>query len=251
MSILKFLRIVDASGLAGQERSTPPPRQRKLALETLDDRALLTLFTPIVIDTVSGLVPTPPIPSANVLEPINSDPSPGSWNEDPPQDPPLEPYGGSDGGEGSDPPSNPEGDPPPEPITGSGTGSGGGEGGDPPANPESGGGSGGGNGEDPPADQNPGSGSGGGSSTTAPEITSVSFERMGVFVMFSGTVTDDESMVGQKVYFSTDLGFQFEITILSEGTFTSYAVMLDIGTQVSLFTIDADGNHSLPLLKVV
>ncbi len=223
MSILRFLGVVDASGLLSGQSAPAPPRQRKLALETLDSRALLTLFTPIVTDAFAELEEVALPPEGQT----------GTWEEQ---------STGSEGGNGGTT-GEPNNDPPSEPtLNSSAGGSAGGEGGDPPplSNPGSGGGSAGGEG----GSSNTGSGSGGGDGGTPPEITSSIYDRSGAMVDFSGTVTDDESMFQQLVYFRTDEGQQFTATIDAEGRYYSETMMLPIGTQVSIFTIDADGHQS-------
>jgi hypothetical protein len=310
MSVLRFLGIVEQHGQSSPARLQPPARQRKLALEPLDDRALLTLLTPIVVDTVDGLIESPPPLLEESVDASSGDSGSGSWNEEPTTDsttgssggePGEAPVGSGDGsgstsagGSGAESPTNPTsdtgsgdggGESLPEATGGSAGGSAGGESGDPTSGPESGTGSGGGEGSslptgsgdgsgstsgggeggEPPS--NPGSGSGtgsgggegsipggssqGGSGSADPEISELTFERMGTFVTFAGIVADDESLVGCFVYFSTDMGTQFSIAIAADGTFNTYTMYLSVGTIVTAYAVDADGNHSATVTRIV
>jgi hypothetical protein len=228
MSILRFLGVVDATGLLSGESPPVPPHRRKLTLETLDSRALLTLLTPLETDT-----------SAESEEVLTTESQTGTWEEQ---------STGSEGGTGETTGETTDDAPAESTVDSSAGGSAGGDGGeDGQLSIGSGGGSGGGEG----GTQLPGSGSGGGEGGTAPEITSAEYERTDSYVDFSGTVTDDESMLGLVVYFVADSGQQFSATIDAEGRFATCSIMLDVGTQVSIYTIDADGNQSDWIMRLV
>jgi hypothetical protein len=224
MSLLNFLRIVDQSDLYPADRP-PASRQRKLALETLDSRALLTLFTPILTDSTAELIEID-LPPDVQFEPVSGDPGAGAWVPDPPNEPLPEPEPSSGGGEGGAAPLDPVGDPPPDPLAGSG----GGEGGDPPLDPQTGSGSGSGEGQ-PPAN-------------SAPAIASASYIRVGDFVTITGIVGDDGPLGGLTVYFSSDLGHQFTTQTSALGAFCSLSLTMEPGTQISIYTVDAAGNQS-------
>jgi hypothetical protein len=232
MSILSFLGIVDRSGLFPAVRPPASPRQRKLALETLDSRALLTLITPVLTDSTAELVEIELQPEEQI-DPVAGDPEAGSWVADSPDEPLPEADTGSGGGEGGDAPLEPAGDPPPDPLAGSG----GGEGGDPPIDSQTGSESGSGDGQ-PPAD-------------SAPVIESASYLRVGDLVTITGLVSDDGPLSGLTVYFSTDLGHQFTTQTTVVGGFCSLSLSLDAGTQISIYTIDAVGNQSEYFLLIV
>jgi hypothetical protein len=258
MSILRFLGVVDASGLLASQQSSPPPRQRKLAVEKLDSRALLTLIAPIVTDTFAELEEIV-LPPEVQPEPSSGDPDPSTWEQESPSEPLPEPYAGSGDGTGGDPASDPSGDPPSEPITESSTGSAGGEGADPPLEPDpgSGGGSAGGEGGDPPPEPDPGSGGGstGGEGQPPvdedPVITSASYTRIGSLVIITGLVADDGPLGGLTVYFSSDDGLHFTTQTTVLGAFVSLSVFMDVGTQVSIYTIDSTGHQSDTMLLIV
>jgi hypothetical protein len=69
-------------------------------------------------------------------------------------------------------------------------------------------------------------------------------------VRLIGTATDDESLAGMTVYLTTTTGQQFTATINADGTWASASYVLEPGTTVMAYFIDADGNHS-PMASIL
>jgi hypothetical protein len=183
MSLLDFLKIAAPSGGA--------PRARKLAIESLERRAVLTVLDPLLTDAVVETV-VEPVEETTVTQ--ETEPLTEPITED---QPPLE-----------------------EPIT-----------------------------EDPPLEE-PVDG-GGEEEVIAPQIIDPQHSRDGSWVTFAGLVQDDGLVEGLTVYFSTDSGQEFSTSVASDGSFNSMQVLIDLGTQVSIWTIDVDGNYSEYCLLIV
>jgi hypothetical protein len=203
MSLLNFLRVIDGIQRRGG-KDAPPPRNRRLEVESLERRAVLAVLdVPLVL---SG--PLESTTSATTLElsPL-TDPLP------PPPEETLSPdVGGSSSGTGEPEPSDPSADPP----------------------------------TDPPLTDG-GSGSGSGESNIAPQITLGSQQNSGMWVWFTGTVSDPDGPVqGLTVYFTIGLesSISFTATVQADGTYESLEMMLAAGTTISAYTIDVDGIHS-------
>ncbi len=220
MSLLRFLRVIDFIAFRGDD-SKLPPRNRRLELETLERRAVLTLLDP----TAPLLEPIETTTTTTLEAPSLTESPPPTTEETTPD------TGGSGSGTGEPDP----GDPPPDPTSET-----------PPAN----GGSGSGSGDpspDPPPDPS-GSGSGSGAGGEAPIITSLDSSRSDDWVMFVGMVSDADGPVeGLTVYFTIGLDstVAFTTTVNADGTFQSLEMMLAAGTLVNAYTIDAQGNYSL------
>ena len=209
MSLLDFLKIAAPAGGA--------LRPRKLAIESLERRAVLTVLEPLLTNAVAettALIEQTVTPIAEVTQTVTE-----PVTEDPP--PPEEPIA-------QDPPPLEEPiaeDPSPieEPIT-----------------------------EDPPPEEPVDGGeAGGGEEEIVPQIVNAHHSRDGLWVAFSGFIQDDDLVEGLTVYFSTDLGHQFTATVAADGSFSTMPMLIELGTQVSIWTIDTDDNYSEYCLLIV
>jgi hypothetical protein len=213
MSLLDFLKVAAGNGR---------PKQRKLAIEALEQRAVMTTLNPLLANLSEPV--QPPIQTAaavlstaeTLAQPIANNPLTGPITqplcEDPP--PPLDPL---------PPPDPPPPDPPPDEL--------------PPPDPPP---------DDPPPDELPPP-----DPPTDPEITDAQYTREGDWVNLSGTVADDGPLAGMVVYCTTDMGQSFQLTVNADGTFLSHSLPIDVGVQVTLWTIDADGNQSESWMLIV
>jgi hypothetical protein len=210
MSLLSFLRVVEEIQQP-RCKNHVPPRTRRLAVEALEGRAVLTLLgsltPPIQIVTETIIAP--------VIESLPLDPSL------PPEAAP-QPEGGSGSGTGEPEPTDPL--------------------------PDSGG-SGSGSGEPGPFEDSPptSGGSGSGSGSAAPVISSLSPHWNGLWVWFAGTVSDADGPVeGLTVYFTIGIEttVSFTASVSADGTFSSMMMVLAPDSLISAYTIDAGGSHS-------
>ncbi len=216
MSLLNFLRVIESIG-SGSNKRRFPPRSRKLELEALERRAVLTLLDPL----------------APVLEPLQTSTVTTTLDSSPPtnttstttESPPLA-SGGSGSGTGGPEVGDPAPEPTSEPLPSTG-GSGSGTGDPPPP---------------PPPDPSSGSGIGG-----APAIDSLSVQSNDLWSRLVGSVSDaDGSVEGLTVFFtigSTTVP-TFTAIVQADGTFSSMQLMLSAGTVVSVHVVDWDGNAS-------
>jgi hypothetical protein len=212
MSLLSFLRVVEEIQQTGSKNHVPP-RTRRLAMEALEGRAVLTLLGSLAepIQIVTDTIVAP------VIESLPLDPAPTT------EAPPIE-DGGSGSGTGEPEPADPGSEPPPD---NGGSGSGTGE-------------------PTEPLPDNGGSGSGIGGSP--PIITSLESTHADIWVWFSGTVADTDGPVeGLTVYFSIgDTSIvSFTTTVGADGSFRTVDLMIDLGISIYAYTIDAQGNQSL------
>jgi hypothetical protein len=219
MSILSFLRVIQ--GIQAQRGApTPPSRNRRLEIEALERRAVLTLLDPTVPlaepleATSTTIVELSPLPYPYPLPP------PGEVQ-------PPDYYGGSGSGTGGPGPGEAP-DPSSETLPADGS-SGGGIGGPPPDPPSNSGGS--------------GSGTGGGE---APIISALQSSHSGMWVWFTGTVTDPDGPVeGLTVYFRIgENPLAPTATVGADGIFESIPLVLPVGSMITAYTIDAQGHHS-------
>jgi hypothetical protein len=260
MSILRFLRVViaETTGLTG--RATGSSGRRKLALESLERRAMLTLVDPLLAEAASVVSAVEAHAEATAeslpVESIVEDAGSTSETEEPSWEP-IE--GGSSGDtEPDQPPPEPtntssssgtgEEEPPPE-TTDTGSGSGTGEEEAPTEPTDAGSGTGTGEGEAPP-DQTDG-GSGTGTGEVAPRVTSLYATQNSGWVAFFGTAVDNASLEGLTVFLTSDLGHQFTATLQEDGSFSTMSFPMQPGTQITAWFIDADGNYSESVTLVV
>jgi len=217
MSLIRFLRVALTTGPLGGK--TPPPKpNRRLEMESLERRSVLALVDSLVanvepVETTLAAVESLPV-VAETVETVTAYDS-----------------GGSGSGTGEMEPSDPTTEAPADPVLSSGG---------------SGGGSGSGTGYTEP-EYPPSSGSGSGSGGEAPAITALQGDRIDAMVWFVGTVTDADGPVeGLTVYFSVgnDPSVAFTAVVGANGSFTSLGVLIELGTFVRAYTIDADGNQS-------
>lgn len=218
MSLLNFLRVIEAIQ-SGSGKNALPPRNRKLELEALERRAVLTLLDPLA----PALEPLETTMTTTTLEsPPPTDPTSTASEESPPVD-----SGGSGSGTGEPEPGDTPLDPPADPLPptgGSGSGSG-----DPSP--------------DPPPETSSGSGSGG----AAPVIESLSLQSDQLWSWFVGSVSDaDGSVEGLTVFFTIGDATipTFTATVQEDGTFTSMHLVLSAGTSIHVHVVDSDGNAS-------
>jgi hypothetical protein len=268
MSILKFLGVLGE--MTDPQRGTssaPPPRNRKLTLESLEGRAMLTVLDAIASDAADTPFVSSPLPSEEQSpadEPIAEDTSlstdPAISEEEPADtvfDPaPADGTGSGDGGgelqssgsgeaEGSGGGWGGESEAGYGGISESGTGSG--------SESGTGGGSASGSGG---GEVSSGGGSGAGSGTgtgeaTDPAVTSLEYMRDGDWVRFMGSAEDNESLEGMTVHFTSSLGHEFTATINADGTFATIGFTMPPGTEVIAYFIDADGNRSETVSLIV
>lgn len=275
MSILRFLGVIAETTGLKRGPANAVARNRKLKVEALEARAMLALLNPLVLlppslpsveDLAEELVPLgepivldpgpitiPPLGPIVDLPPITvfdpSPPLPGGDGEYP-----LE-GNGSEGGGAGDPSQGSEGGWGGDSGGGSGGGYGGGSEGGTGGGSESGAGSGSetgsgggegssGSGSGAGSESGAGTGSGSGSGSGAGSISSFSSVHDYGVVRLIGTATDDESLAGLTVYLTTTAGHQFTATINADGTWASASYVLEPGTTVMAYFIDADGNHS-------
>ena len=218
MSLLKFLRVIDEIR-SGSGNSTPWPRNRKLDLEALERRAVLTLLDPI----------------ATVLEPLESTTTTTTFESQPATDPASTTYEYS----------------PPVDMGESGSGTGEPEAGDWPQEPTydpspSTGGSGSGSG-DPSPEPPPESGSGSGSGGAAPVIDSLSRQSGQFWFWLVGSVSDaDDSVDGLMVLFTIGDATipSFTAIVQEDGTFCSMQLVFLAGTRIHVQVVDYAGNAS-------
>ncbi len=275
MSLLKFLRVIEA--LQPRRKSdAPPPRSRKLELESLERRTVLTLegtalpaeepllgsttevvqshleqtgyseaLTTADSGTGSGSAEYSYYPDSDSTQTTTSQGgSAGGSGYDPPED--YTSTGGSGGGSGSG-----SGDPSPESSTASsGSGSGQGDGG-----------SQSGTGDPDPQSSQGGSGSGSGGGTSEPDptgssesgsagIESLYADRDGLWVWFAGTT--EGLPEGTVIYFTVgdDPNAAFTAVVGPDGTFMSGGQVIDVGVEIRAYFLDANGNPS-PLAACV
>jgi hypothetical protein len=256
MSLLNFLRVLEGLQPWGGNDS-PPPRKRRLKLETLEGRSVLTLLglplPPPLPITVPGIevppviAPEPPVtepePPITEPEPTITEPEPTTIPEPPPSD-----DGGSGSGTGGPMPGDPSADPPTDlaPTDGSsGSGTG-----DPPSDPPPGtGSSGSGTGSSGSGTGSSGSGTGSSGSGTGepPVITAISAQRTSMWIWMTGTVDDpDGPEEGLTVCFTigNSTSVSFTTTTGAGGTFGSMIYVLPPGIPIYAYVIDSMGNHS-------
>ncbi|MCI0359596.1 MAG: hypothetical protein L0211_14060 [Planctomycetaceae bacterium] len=210
MSILSFLRVIQ--GIQSRGGKPAPPRNRRLELEPLEWRAVLT-----VLETPLPILDSPEVTSTVLESPPLGDPPPSPEDD-----------GGSGSGTGEPDPGQAP-DPSGESLPMDG-GSGGGNGDPPP---------------DPPLTS--GSGSGTGTGSEAPIITSLESSHTGWWVSFSGSVTDaDGPVAGLIVYFTIgeETGVAFTAIVQADGTFQTLDLEIAANTLINAYTIDAEGNQS-------
>jgi hypothetical protein len=74
---------------------------------------------------------------------------------------------------------------------------------------------------------------------------------LGNSVTVAGLVTDDGPLGGLTVYYSSDVGHSFTTQTTLLGAFASPAISIAFGSQISVYTIDSDGNQSATMLLIV
>lgn len=220
MSLLGFLRVIEAIR-PSRGKASPPNPNRRLEMESLERRSVLALVDSLVayeepVETTIAIVES--LPEVDALADTVQ---------------PLTEYdnGGSGSGTGGAEPGDPTIEVPSDPILTSGGSTGGSGSGTGYTEPES-----------PPS-----SGSGSGSGGEAPSITALQGDRVDAMVWFVGTVTDADGPVeGLTVYFSvgSDPSVAFTAVVDANGAFTSLGMLIEFGTLVRAYTIDADGNQS-------
>ena len=274
MRLLNFLRVLDAIQSPG--RSAAPPRNRKLKLESLERRAVLTLLDtllPAPEPLTTPLIEVVPLPTISEQSSSLDYGGSGSGSGDPdaqepvtdqlPEPPTHEIGSVSDSGDSPPGTYSPEsgsasgfGSPDPGSITEGGSGSGSGyfEGG-------SEGGSGSGSGDSDLQSSQGGSGSGTGDGTTdpppptggsgsgtgeAPVITSLQSDRIESMIWLVGSVSDPDGPEGLTVHFiiGNSSTPAFSAIVGADGTFSTIGLWVSPGTQIRAYATDAQGNQS-------
>jgi hypothetical protein len=222
MSLLNFLRVIDEIR-SGSGKRTPLPRNRKLELEALERRSVLTLLDPVAY----VLEPPESITTTTTFESLPAtDPASTNYEQSPPLD-----MGESGSGTGEPEAGDLPSEPPPEPL---------------PSTGGSGGGSGSGSG-DPSPEPPPEPGSGSGSGGAAPVIDSLSSQSGQFWFWLVGTVSDaDNSVDGLMVLFTIGDATipSFTAVVQEDGTFCSMQLVYLAGTQIHVQVVDYAGNAS-------
>ena len=232
MSVLRFLRIIAETVDLAATNASRSPRRRKLALESLERRAMLTGDDPLLMEAANAFTEEATGDDPAITTESTTDDGSMTTSTEGPVD------GGSGGGSGGEETSA-------APVDGgSGSGTGGEE------TEPVGDGSGGGTGGEETEPVNDGSGSGTGEEVL-PAVTSLYATQDSGWVAFFGTVTDDESLEGLTIYFTSDSGHQFTATIQADGSFSTASYLMEPGTQVTAWFIDADGNYSESAVLIV
>jgi hypothetical protein len=239
------------------------PARRQLVVESLERRAMLTVLVPPLVQAANELT------TDVVLEPVadayddglacqettDCGSGAGTGGDEMPPEPVDCGSGGGMGGEEAtvettDPGSATGAGDDSQPSEPSDGGSGLGSGEESPSEPlDSGSGS--GTGEGSPSDPTGSSSGSGTGEDELPAITSFAAMQESGWYAFTGTASDNESLTGQRVYLSSDMGHQFTATIQEDGSFSTMSFIMEPGTQITAYVIDADGNYSESAVIIV